>query len=142
MHGLIRKWRVCIVAVSAMLLLGGVVGGSSAQVVGTPDLVGQWTEPFEEGGSGTPRCVPAENDTPGFTVCKPTAVSSNVLPDGRILYWMGIESQENSRGPSAMSLSPSARDSQARVLDLRSGTPQWIKTTPERGAHKIGRAHV
>jgi hypothetical protein len=119
-----------------VLLVGGVVSGSSAQVVGTPDLVGQWTEPFEEGGSGTPRCVPAENDTPGFLVCKPAAQASAMLPDGRVLYWNGIESQENARGPSAMSLSPSARDSQSRVLDLRSGTPTWIVPTPERGAHK------
>jgi len=133
MHGL---RRCALVAVAAVLLVGGVVSGSSAQVVGTPDLVGQWTEPFEEGGSGTPRCVPAENDTPGFLVCKPTAQASAMLPDGRILYWNGIESQENARGPSAMSLSPSARDSQARVLDLRSGTPQWVVPTPERGAHK------
>ena len=133
MHGL---RRCALVAVAAVLLVGGVVSGSTAQVVGTPDLVGQWTEPFEEGGSGTPRCVPAENDTPGFLVCKPAAQASAMLPDGRILYWNGIESQENARGPSAMSLSPSARDSQSRVLDLRSGKPTWVVPSPERGAHK------
>jgi hypothetical protein len=135
MHGR-NWWRVGLVALMTTGLLGGIVGSPQAQVVGTPDLVGQWTEPFEEGGAGVPRCVPAENDTPGFQVCKPNATTSVILPDGRILYWMGIESQENSRGPSAMSLSASARDSQARVLDLRSGTPQWAKPTPERGAHK------
>jgi len=109
------------------------VGGTQAQIVGTPDLVGQWTQPFEEGGASVPRCQPA-NDGSGFVVCKPAAQASAMLPDGRILYWNGIESQENAKGPSAMSLSPSARDSQARVLDLRSGTPQWKVPTPERGA--------
>ena len=49
------------------------------------------------------------------------------------MYYNGIESQENAEGPSAMSLSPSSRDSQARVLDLRSGTPQFIVPTPDRG---------
>ncbi|MGH9041227.1 MAG: galactose oxidase-like domain-containing protein [Acidimicrobiia bacterium] len=125
-----------MVAVAAALVLGGVTTGASGQVVGTPDIVGQWTEPFEEGGAGTPRCVPAENDTPGFLVCKPAAQASAMLPDGRILYWNGIESQENAGGPSVPSLSPSARDSQARVLDLRSGTPQWVVPTPERGDHQ------
>ena len=120
--------------ISSMLLLGAIASGSSAQVVGTPDIVGQWTEPFEEGGAGTPRCVPAENDTEGFVVCKPAAQASAVLPDGRIFYYNGIESQENASGPSAMSLSPSARDSQVRVLDLRSGTPQWVTPAQDRGA--------
>ncbi|HLF41524.1 MAG TPA: galactose oxidase-like domain-containing protein, partial [Acidimicrobiia bacterium] len=117
-----------------MLLLGAVASSSSAQVVGTPDIVGQWTEPFEEGGAGTPRCVPAQNDTgPGFLVCKPTAQASAILPDGRVFYYNGIESEENASGPSAMSLSPSSRDSQVRVLDLRSGTPQWVTPAQDRG---------
>ncbi len=133
MIGLIR--RVGVVVCATTLLVGGGVARTSAQVVGTPDVVGQWTDPFEEGGSGVPRCVPA-NDGSGFVVCKPAAQASAVLPDGRILYWNGIESQENARGPSAMSLSPSARDSQARVLDLRDGTPHWIKPSPERGDHQ------
>ena len=135
MRGLTR--RTSLVAVAAMLLVGGLVSGSQAQVggVGTPAVIGQWTQPFEEGGAGVPRCVPA-NDGSGFMVCKPTAQASAMLPDGRIMYWNGIESQENASGPSAMSLSPSARDSQARVLDLRSGAPQWVVPSPERGAHQ------
>jgi hypothetical protein len=116
-----------------MLILGATASGSGAQVVGLPDVVGQWTQPFEEGGAGTPRCVPAQGDTEGFTVCKPVAQASAVLPDGRVFYYNGIESQENAKGPSALSLSPSSRDSQARVLDLRSGTPQWIIPAQDRG---------
>jgi hypothetical protein len=133
MHGLTRSRRAAVVAFASALLLGLVATGSSAQVVGTPDVIGQWTEPFEEGGAGTPRCIPAD-DGSGFMVCKPTAQASAVLPDGRIMYYNGIESQENSKGPSAMSLSPSSRDSQARVLDLRSGTPQFVVPDQGRGA--------
>jgi hypothetical protein len=116
-----------------MVLFAITTTGSSAQVAGVPDVVGKWTEPFEEGGANTPRCVPAEGDTEGFTVCKPAAQASAVLPDGRVMYYNGIESQENAEGPSAMSLSPSSRDSQARVLDLRSGTPEFVVPTPDRG---------
>jgi hypothetical protein len=133
MKRLVRKGGVGVIV--ATLLVGGMVGTSSAQIVGTPDVVGQWTDPFEEGGAGVPRCVPA-NDGSGFVVCKPAAQASAMLPDGRIMYWNGIESQENARGPSALSLSPSARDSQSRVLDLSTGTPNWIVPSPERGAHE------
>src|SRR5918999_3795312 len=127
MIGRIRKASVAVVA--ATLLIGGMVNTSSAQIVGTPDVVGQWTDPFEEGGAGVPRCVPS-NDGSGFVVCKPAAQASAMLPDGRIMYYNGIESQENARGPSALSLSPSARDSQARVLSLSSGRPEWVVPTP------------
>src|SRR5687767_5291254 len=121
------RWATPVLA--AMVLFAITTTGSSAQVAGVPDVVGKWTEPFEEGGANTPRCVPAEGDTEGFTVCKPAAQASAVLPDGRVVYYNGIESQENAEGPSAMSLSPSSRDSQARVLDLRSGTPDFVVPT-------------
>jgi hypothetical protein len=134
MTGLIRRVGV-VVCATTLLVAGGVARSGAQQVPGAPEVVGSWTDPFEEGGASTPRCVPNDKDTSGFTICKPTAVSSVMLPDGRIVYWMGIENQQNSRGPSAMSLSASARNSQARVLDLRSGTPQWITPTPERGDH-------
>jgi hypothetical protein len=124
---------VYTVGFAALLLLGGIVSDSSAQLAGTPGLVGQWTEPFEQGGAGTPRCAPTQGDTAGFVVCKPTAAAAAVLPDGRVFYYNGFESQENARGPSAMSLSPSMRDDSSRVLDLRSGTPQWIVPAENRG---------
>ena len=133
MHRVSRRLKWGTPVLGAMLILGATASGSGAQVVGLPDVVGQWTQPFEEGGAGTPRCVPAQGDTEGFTVCKPVAQASAVLPDGRVFYYNGIESQENAKGPSALSLSPSSRDSQARVLDLRSGTPQWIIPAQDRG---------
>ncbi|HLF40113.1 MAG TPA: galactose oxidase-like domain-containing protein [Acidimicrobiia bacterium] len=125
------KWSAPVLG--ATLLLGGLATGTQAQVAGLPDVVGQWTDAFEEGGAGTPRCVPAEGDTEGFTVCKPVAQASAVLPDGRVFYYNGIESQENAQQPSAVGLSPSSRDSQVRVLDLRSGTPQFITPAQPRG---------
>ena len=126
------RWAAPVLA--ALVLFSVSTSGSSAQVAGgVPDVVGQWTQPFEEGGADTPRCVPAEGDTEGFNVCKPVAQASAVLPDGRVFYFNGIESQENAEGPSAMSLSPSSRDSQARVLDLRSGAPRFITPAQDRG---------
>jgi len=129
-----RTWGAGVAGFTAVLTLGALAPASvSAQPEGGPDVVGQWTQPFEENGAATPRCQPA-NDGSDFMVCKPAAVEAAVLGDGRVMYFNGLESQENARGPSPLSLPPSSRNSQARVLDLRSGTPRWVIPTPDRGA--------
>ena len=129
-----RAWRLGVVTVWAVLTTGVLTPASlSARPEGGPDVVGLWTEPFEEDGSATPRCRPA-GDGSTFVVCKPAAVQTAVLNDGRVFYYNGLESQENARNGTVLSLPPSSRDSQARVLDLRSGTPRWIVPTPPRGA--------
>jgi hypothetical protein len=123
--------RLAPLGVGALLLVPA-VPGASAQAPGLPDVLGEWTQPFEEGGAGVPRCVPAEDGT-DFVVCKPTAQAAAVLPDGRVFYYNGLEAWENARGSSFTSASPSSRDSQARVLDLRSGTPEFTIPTPPGG---------
>jgi hypothetical protein len=140
-----RTWRAGAAGFAAVLALGALPPTTvSAQPDGGPDVVGQWTEPFEENGAATPRCQPAGEGTPGGSgvspendrvVCKPSAVEAAVLGDGRIFYFNGLESQENARGASVPSLPPSSRNSQARVLDVRSGTPRWVLPTPARGTH-------
>jgi hypothetical protein len=109
-------------------------GSVSAQPEGAPDVVGLWTRPFEEGGTSTPRCQETDDGT-GSVMCKPAAVHTAVLNDGRVLYFHGLEGQENAGPASAASLAPSSRDSQARVLDVRSGTPRWVVPTPPTGTH-------
>ncbi len=125
-----RRWRAGVVAVATMLMLGGTAGLSPAQVVGTPDVIGQWTAPFEEGGADTPRCVPDDTSPEPYLVCKPVAQGTAVLPDGRVFYLNGVDGNENGRYP-WMATAPSAmRDSRARVLDLRSGTPEFVAPDP------------
>jgi hypothetical protein len=125
-------WGAAILG--ALLTLSG---PAAAQVdVGVPDVAGKWTAPFEEGGIDTPRCVPAaEGEPDGFVVCKAVAQAAAVLPDGRIVYYNGLESGENAQpGPIPLGkLPPASRDSQARVLDLRSGAPVFAKPTHDRG---------
>jgi hypothetical protein len=129
----LRRFSLGAAVLGALLTLAGPV--AQAQVGGLlPDVVGQWTEPFEEDGAGTPRCVPSdENDPDGFIVCKAVAQAAAVLPDGRIVYYNGLEGTENAeRGPIPLGkLPPVSRDSQTRVLDLRTGTPTF--TTPAQG---------
>ncbi len=129
-----RRLSLGAAVLGALLTLSG--PGASAQVMGVPDVIGQWTQPFEEGGAGTPRCVPSdENDPEGFVVCKPVAQAAAVLPDGRIVYYNGLEGTENAQpGPLPLGkLPPVSRDSQTRVLDLRSGTPAFTIPAQSRG---------
>lgn len=136
-----------VVGISTLLILGAVAPGGPAEAAGRrgPDTVGQWTLPFEEGGEATPRCRPSGDKSAGGsgvspendrTVCKPSAVEAAVLGDGRVMYFNGLESQENAKGPSLFSLAPSSRDSQARVLDLRSGAARWAVPAQARGTHQ------
>ena len=50
------------------------------EATGSPEEIGQWTHPFEEGGANTPRCVPSssQKDPEGFVVCKPVAQAAAV----------------------------------------------------------------
>ena len=137
-----RGGRRFAVVLTATLAVSG-IGVSTAPLAvaaptDDPSVVGQWSEPFEEGGSETPRCEYVPNDSPHDDrrrlQCKPTAVTTGVLPDGRFLYGNGIESEENAEEGAAMSLSPEARDSRFRVLDLRDGTPSWSTPEHETGA--------
>ena len=107
-----------------------VTGRAGAQPVAAPHIAGQWTAPFEEGGAAVPRCV---DDGAGGYAFKPTAVTSIVLPDGRLLYFNGIEGYENNDGPAAVQHANRSADSQARLLDLRSGTPGFAVPSPDRG---------
>jgi hypothetical protein len=127
----------------AVLVVGGSAAGS-AQAVGTPDAIGEWTAPFEEGGRDIPLCQTDEDGPEGFVSCKPTATATSMLPDGRILYYNNLEGFENQKGLSFASMGPSSREDKARVLDLRSGVPEWVIPTPERGGRdnpNIERGH-
>jgi hypothetical protein len=113
-----RRWLGLSLAV-ALLPLGA--SSASAQIAGPPEFVGRWSDPFEEGGLDTPRCTEVDD---GRLVCKPVAQAMATLPDGRIFYFNGLEGQENGMGTPTDSASR-MRDSTSRLLDLRTGVPQW-----------------
>ncbi|MGH8974438.1 MAG: galactose oxidase-like domain-containing protein [Acidimicrobiia bacterium] len=112
-------------AAAALLVLVWVplAPGVSAQVGDlAPELVGRWTEPFEEGGAGIPRCTSSAD---GYITCKPAAANMSALPDGRVLYYNGLEGSENVKGGVGTELAPYSRNAAVRILDLRDGTPRW-----------------
>ena len=101
--------------------------------------LGQFSAPFEEPtGKYTEPAGPTEHctttDANGYKTCKPTAVSISVLPDGRLVYWNGLSDLENVQNGIVAEAGGAADSSEARVLDLRSGTPKFSNPTPVNGA--------
>lgn len=71
----------------------------------------------------------------------PTAVSLAVLPNGKVVYWNGIEGSEDLNGPLGTSI-PKPEESRTRLLDLSAylttgadprTTATWSVPTPEDG---------
>lgn len=126
-RGLVR--RLAVVTAAAMAL-GAFAAAPSATAAPAPNpaAVGLMSMPFEEGGS-TPNCATATSgDQAGRIVCKPTAVSTFMLPNGKLLYWMGLESLANVRRDAVTEGAPESREDQSRVLDLTkdvNGVPRW-----------------
>ncbi|MGH9035404.1 MAG: galactose oxidase-like domain-containing protein [Acidimicrobiia bacterium] len=121
-----RSWWV---ALAGTVLIPGMTAASAQVTVGPAEFTGRWSLPFEEGGLGTPACWEADD---GRLECKPVGQAMAMLADGRAFYYSGLEGQENaSPGPSSADM----RDSPSRLLDLRTGTPQWsTPSTPAGGA--------
>ncbi|TCK26823.1 galactose oxidase early set domain-containing protein [Pseudonocardia endophytica] len=131
--------RLVVLATTTALVTGGGIATAPfvfAAPAADPAAEGSWSVPFEEGGAGTPRCETVPNDGPNDErdrlQCKPTAVTSAMQPDGRVLYGNGIEAEENAEETVVPALSPEARDGRTRVLDLRDGKPTWTKPDNER----------
>jgi hypothetical protein len=55
--------------------------------------------------------------------CLPAAASSNLLKDGRILYWNAIENTENLQGPLAAAGGDVVSNDQSRILGLNISNP-------------------
>jgi hypothetical protein len=131
-----RRFAAVLTATLAVTGIGVSAGPAAlAAPEDDPAVMGAWSAPFEEGGDETPRCEivsdpdDAADPSPERLLCKPTAVTVAVLPDGRVLYGNGLESQENAEETVVPSLAPESRDSRTRVLDLLDGTPEF--TIPE-----------
>ncbi|HKT82680.1 MAG TPA: hypothetical protein VJQ84_02470, partial [Solirubrobacterales bacterium] len=82
--------------------------------------------PFGEPGPNCPQDSPAFPmlpSPPAATPCKPAAVNLLYLPNGKVLYWNGLEGMENVQLNTVAEYGNVAACDQARLLDL-SG-PTW-----------------
>jgi hypothetical protein len=127
--------RRIVACATAGLLVASL--GSAPLAAGSakkPQAVGRWSRPFAE----MPRFAkrPPKNIKESLKI--PPAVSAAVLPDGRIVYWGGLEGIENGTAPVAADGGRAIIESRVRVLDIRNGKPRWSKSRPEAGpAHDL-----
>lgn len=137
-----RTSRLLVSAVSTLFVALGPVS-APAEPPGDPAEVGRWLAPFSEDGAFDQ----APPDTEAESAQYPTAVSIAVLPNGKLLYWNGLEGTENSDAaadaPAQTGFGlPNPENSRSRVLDLsaylKNGadpgtTATWLIPNPEDG---------
>ena len=95
---------------------------------------GVWSEPFAE--------IPLFAKRPPKNVKEslksPPAVSIATLPDGKLVFWGGLEGIENGTAPIAADGARANINSRVRILDIRNGKPRFAASTPEDGgAHDM-----
>jgi len=115
---------VLVLALPTMIL-----AAPTASVAEDAKLAGAWSQPFWEGGA-MPYDPPSLEKSKAF----PTAVTAVALPDGRVLFWNGLEGSENATFFfNGENLNWTLENSRSRILDLRTGEPRWTIPTLERG---------
>lgn len=113
---------------SAVLLLVGLLGVPASAGQADPAVAGRWRPAFWEGGG-----APPDQHTLETSARFPTAVSTVVLPDGRILFWSGVEGTENIQAALLPEIEDVLENSRARLLELDGDTPAYAEPTLERG---------
>jgi hypothetical protein len=108
---------------------------TSAQAAQLGEFSPTFSEPTIGGKPTMQRCIAKDgSDRPAnpalgppgdarYLDCKPTAASVNVLPDGRVMYYDGLEGTEQIRTSIVLEYGHNAGNDQSRVLDV-SG-PSW-----------------
>lgn len=120
-------------ATLAFAMLGSLlVSGSGAAVASGPSCgggatVGCWSgafSPFGEFDAAPPQ-------TPKDSMKYPAAASAVVLPNGRVLYWNGLQDLEDSGAPLPLDAGRTARNSKSRMVDFSGATPTFMVPNPE-----------
>ena len=121
-----------LVAGAAALLLSPVVGGVTA-AAGSPPAPNTFSAPFGEPGPNCPQdsaTFPMLPSAPSSTPCKPAAVNLMYLPNGKVLYWNGLEGMENVQANTVAEYGQVATCDQARLMTLTGAGGSWTPTTP------------
>ena len=129
-----RRLLSSVLALLLIAALGSPGAGAAARKDAAAAKTGRWSKPFAELDVFAKR--PPQTVKESLKV--PPAVSMAVLPDGRVIYFGGLEGLENSAFPIATDGQRSIQKSRTRILDLRDGSPSWKTPAPENGgAHDL-----
>lgn len=125
-------------ALALATLASLLISGSGSAVAAAPSCAGGSTagcwsgafSPFGEFDAAPPQ-------TPADSKKYPAAASAVVLPNGRILYWNGLQDLEDSQ-PLPADAGRTARNAKTRMLDLSTPSPTFIVPNPETpGGHDM-----
>jgi hypothetical protein len=133
------RWRARVAGAAAVGLVAAGLAlaphGAAVADGADPAVVGSFAaavvEPTIGGVTSDKNCVP-DPERPGETVCKPAAVSTNVLPGDKVMYYNGLEGLERFADVGLDTALPSGGanvpNDKSRLLDLSGKLPMW--TTP------------
>lgn len=117
------------------LALGVALTTVSATLLAGPSAAAQTSSPAEAGSFGPVfvdpaghECVDAQDTS--SKRCKPSAVTTVVMPNGKIVYFDGLEGMNRANLNVVTDFGHTAMSDQARVLDLNGGDPRWEVPTP------------
>ncbi|HVL81562.1 MAG TPA: galactose oxidase early set domain-containing protein [Actinomycetota bacterium] len=115
----------------ALALVIGLVAVPAGAPQADDGAPGSWGSPFAE----DPRFAERPPQTPEESTVIPAAASAAVLPDGRVLYWNGLQGSETGTYPQAVDISRVTTPSDSRVLDLSDPfEPEWtVPAVPHGG---------
>jgi hypothetical protein len=126
---------VAIVVTTALAVAVGPAGAftDAEDKMLDPAVAGEWSPPFSEDGLFDERAPETKEEGKKLA----TAVSIAVSPDGRIIYWNGVEGFEDP--PVHNGWGAPTEKSRTRILDLRAylqglaDEPMWLIPEQERG---------
>src|SRR3979411_1401401 len=96
---------------------------------GGPAELGAFSSPFTEPGPECPHGSSGPQDpTAAKITCKPAAVNIVALPNGKLVYWDGLEAEENVNLNIVAEIGDKAVNDQSRLLDVTG--PRARETSP------------
>ncbi len=136
-----RARRGALAATAVVALGAGALAAPPARAADDPAEVGRFSAPFVEpdiyGVETDERCVDRSavdpDDTSGTLICKPSAGSLVVLPDGDVLYWSALEATENVDISAVAEFGLVAENDQSRRLAFGPDGPEWRLPSPVDG---------
>jgi hypothetical protein len=120
---------------------GSIIAGAMTSARASTPMCpsGCWTAPFSPGASSA-HPLGAYSDAPPQTVAQseqyPAAASAVVLPNGRIVYWNGLQNIEGcGNAPGPLSYGGCLGNAKSEILDLTGSTPLFMPVTVPAGNH-------
>ena len=103
-----------------------------------PAVGGSFGSPFAQPGPACPHETegaedPRAQQTRADITCKPAGVSVVVLPNGHVLYWDGLEAEENVDYSVVTEIGDKAVNDQSRVMKIDFSNPfqsTWVRPNP------------